>query len=65
MTQRVCPPELWRALAPAPEPAADAVVEHNASGGDWIEALIDRAVSAVAIITAARAACVEAGAAPQ
>lgn len=65
MTRRVCPPELWRDLAPAPRPAPGAVVEHNAAGGDWIEALIDRAASAAAIIMAARVACDETGASPQ
>lgn len=66
-TRLICPPELWRALPfgeAGPTPAAGAVVQHNDPGGDWIDALIDQAASAVAIILGARKACDESEAAP-
>lgn len=60
-----CPPDLWRDPGQEPEPSDDAVVTHNAAGGEYLDGLIGWGQQMLAIITASRQACADKGAAPQ
>lgn len=64
-TRLFCPPDLWRDAGADPAPADDATVDHNASGGAWLDDLIAVSGARLSIILAARKACELAGAAPQ
>ena len=63
-TRLFCPPDLWRDAGEDPSPADDAVVEHNDSGGRYLDDLVDVSGVRKAIILSARRACELAGAAP-
>ncbi|MDP2376546.1 hypothetical protein [Reyranella sp.] len=67
ITERVlfCPDDLYRDAGAEPRPAAAAIVQHNAAGGDFIDAVIDWAQQQAGVITDARAACEIRGAAAQ
>ena len=60
-----CPPELWRDAGGEPDPKDGAVLTHNAAGGDYLDALTGWGQRLLAIITGARQACADKGAAPQ
>lgn len=52
-----CPAELLNAPTNRPQPAAGAVVEYNAAGGDWIARLIAWGEGAVQTVIDARDQC--------
>jgi hypothetical protein len=56
-TRAICPAELDAAVAPAPAPAADAVVKTNRSGSDWIAAVVAWGAGVAKQLTDARDAC--------
>lgn len=61
-TRLVCPPDLRRPLPDAPPPSPDAVIRHNAAGGQYLDAKIARGEAAEAIVLDAREVCDQAGA---
>jgi hypothetical protein len=62
VTRLVCPTALNRDLGPQPQIPPDAVIRHNDSGGDYLDARIARGQAAEAIVNDSRAECAEKGA---
>lgn len=54
---QVCPAELMQDAGPRPAPASDAVIRHNLSGGEYLDALIADGLRLAALFNDAKAQC--------